>query len=763
MSDYSTIEELSEQLEVLKNKQEVFQNEIESIRLAIQKIKGLEAEVSEPIITKEPLAPIYTQDTPEPYQTIEILKVQKAKRSNLEKFIGENLISKIGIIITVLGVSMGAKYSIEHNLISPVVRILLGYFAGAGLLFTAYKLKSKYENYSAVLASGAMAVFFFITFSAYGFYELIPQTLAFIIMTIITAFTVVIAVNYNQQIIALFGMIGAYAIPFLLSNNSGNYVFLFSYMLIINGGLLAIAIKRYWKPVMHSSIGISWLIFFGWCLGKYQSEQDISMALCFGLLFYLVFYTSIIIHKLRHTLKFKSPDIALLIVNGLIFYGIGYKLINEHPQGDDYLGLFTVFNAAIHFAAALFIVKKVKADVLLFRFICGLVLLFLTLFVPVQFNGSSVTVLWLGLGSVLLVVGRVYNESFYERMSYPMIGIATLSLMDDWRYLNNIRHGNQDSGTPFAHWGFFINLFFTAVVGFLVSIRLKWKIIQPIFKDEILNFTAKYGLPFLLVAIGYFTFRFEIGNYWELTYLDSLATITDGQMINGQFYNGDLIEMRRMWLINYSILYFGLVSLVVLKNFYSDNRAKLFLVLNGVVGFMFFTVGLYALSELRESYLAPSYPEIFDYSSFNVWFRYISFLFLAFNLYCQHQLYSKLNSASLIKYKNIALFTTALWIGSSELLHWMDLAGYANSYKLALSIWYGIFSLGFISLGIWKAIKEWRILSMFLFGATLVKLFVYDIAHLGTMSKTVVFVSLGVLLLVISYLYNRFKEKLDLQ
>ncbi|MFT5970692.1 MAG: putative membrane protein [Flavobacteriales bacterium] len=237
-----------------------------------------------------------------------------------------------------------------------------------------------------------MAVFFFITFSAYGFYELIPQTLAFIIMTIITAFTVVIAVNYNQQIIALFGMIGAYAIPFLLSNNSGNYVFLFSYMLIINGGLLAIAIKRYWKPVMYSSIGISWLIFFGWCLGKYQSEQDLSMALLFGLLFYLVFYTSIIIYKLRHTLKFKSPDIALLILNGLIFYGIGYKLINEHPQGDDYLGLFTVFNAAIHFAAALFIVKKVKADVLLFRFICGLILLFLTLCVPVQFNGSPVTV-----------------------------------------------------------------------------------------------------------------------------------------------------------------------------------------------------------------------------------------------------------------------------------------------------------------------------------------------------------------------------------
>ena len=44
--------------------------------------------------------------------------VESAK-GDFEKFIGENLISKIGIIVLVLGVGIGAKYAIDNNLISP--------------------------------------------------------------------------------------------------------------------------------------------------------------------------------------------------------------------------------------------------------------------------------------------------------------------------------------------------------------------------------------------------------------------------------------------------------------------------------------------------------------------------------------------------------------------------------------------------------------------------------------------------------------------
>ena len=88
----------------------------------------------------------------------------------------------------------------------------------------------------------------------------------------------------------------------------------------------------------------------------------------------------------------------------------------------------------------------------------------------------------------------------------------------------------------------------------------------------------------------------------------------------------------------------------------------------------------------------------------------------------------------------------------------MDLAGSNQSYKLGLSILWGTYSLYLIALGIWKKQKYLRIIAIILFGVTLVKLFLYDIASLNTISKTIVFVSLGILLLIISFLYNKYKH-----
>jgi len=63
-----------------------------------------------------------------------------------------------------------------------------------------------------------------------------------------------------------------------------------------------------------------------------------------------------------------------------------------------------------------------------------------------------------------------------------------------------------------------------------------------------------------------------------------------------------------------------------------------------------------------------------------------------------------------------------------------------------------------ISLGIWQSKKYLRIGAIVLFGATLLKLFFYDISHLGTLSKTIIFLVLGILLLIISFLYNKYKH-----
>jgi len=77
-----------------------------------------------------------------------------------------------------------------------------------------------------------------------------------------------------------------------------------------------------------------------------------------------------------------------------------------------------------------------------------------------------------------------------------------------------------------------------------------------------------------------------------------------------------------------------------------------------------------------------------------------------------------------------------------------------------LSILWGVYALALVVLGIRKKQKHLRLAGIALFLVTLIKLFLYDLAGAGTITKTVSFISLGVLLLVVSFLYNKYKEVL---
>ena len=167
-----------------------------------------------------------------------------------------------------------------------MTRIILGYVAGLILLGFGVKLKDKYENYSAVLVSGAMAVMYFITYFAYGFYDLMPQFIAFGLMVLFTVGTVIASLKYNKQVIAHIGLVGAYAIPFLLSRDSGNAAILFTYIAIINAGILILAFKKYWKLLYYSSFLLTWLIYFVWYAESYQIDAHFGLALTYLSIFY---------------------------------------------------------------------------------------------------------------------------------------------------------------------------------------------------------------------------------------------------------------------------------------------------------------------------------------------------------------------------------------------------------------------------------------------------------------------------------------------
>jgi uncharacterized membrane protein len=177
---------------------------------------------------------------------------------------------------------------------------------------------------------------------------------------------------------------------------------------------------------------------------------------------------------------------------------------------------------------------------------------------------------------------------------------------------------------------------------------------------------------------------------------------------------------------------------------------------------VFLTQGLYILSSLRDGYLLKTLSEYYQHSSFNIGVRYVSYSFVVLSFvsiyrYLQQEFLNPLNENVKVAFDGL-LYTTIIWVLSAEMITWLSILQYPETFKLGLSILWGVYALVLIVLGIWKKKKHLRIGGIGLFAVTLAKLFLYDIAGLNTISKTIVFLSLGLLLLIISFLYNKYKS-----
>ena len=112
---------------------------------------------------------------------------------------------------------------------------------------------------------------------------------------------------------------------------------------------------------------------------------------------------------------------------------------------------------------------------------------------------------------------------------------------------------------------------------------------------------------------------------------------------------------------------------------------------------------------------------------------------------------------NLYKVYEIVLSVSMIWLCSSELINWLSLSGSTEVYKHGLSILWGVLSFILIGYGIWKKKKHLRITAIILFGGTIIKLFVYDLSNLDTIQKTIVFLSVGAILLIVSFMYNKYR------
>lgn len=673
--------------------------------------------------------------------------------TNWERFIGENLFSKIGIVIIIIGVFIGVKYSIQHNLISPAMRLVLGYLMGIGLFVTGAMLKKKYESFSAILVSGAMTIFYFVTFIAYAVFGYFPQSLAFVLMFLFTAFTVLASLSYNQVVIAIIGLVGGYAVPFLLSNNSGQVEILFAYTAIINIGVLILSFYKQWRSLYISALFLTWLLLFSTWASAYQYD-DFVPYFVFNLVTFLTFYVAFIAQKIHRVQELEAVDVLLFLFSSLSFYAMGVWLILDYyPNNRTFVAMFTLLNAVFHFLVGYYFHLKKAPSQALKYLVLVLALSFATLVIPIQFKGTWITIFWIAEAALLFGFGRTKKMPVYERISYAVVILATFSLLIDWGKGSYSIFDMEDASayiTPFANSLFITGLLYSVAVGAMAYINDKYK------ETGRLNKVLSFLFNIFSVLILYCTFYREIS-----VFCDMRALHQDSEIYNHYVAYQDLNTFKGVWHIIYSVLFISAYSFLNVKYLKKKLLAELQIGLNFLLLTIFMTLGLYYFSELRERYM----EEAQEGGQLSLWFLNIRYVGLLSLVVLGNSIYAL---SKFLEFKTGArrvlemlLHLVILWVASSELLHWTDIYESVANYKLGLTILWGGYAILLVVLGIFKRKKYQRISGIILVGFTLLKLFFYDTTHLDTLHKTIVFVLLGILLLVASFLYNKYTKEIE--
>lgn len=769
MTNDEKINLIGQKIVLLSNNLDKYKHELDQLQAQLNALKaGAVAEIKKPVVEemKKP-EPVKELQEEVKQQTISEPVVQqvpqtppKPKKAALgfEETIGARWFSIIGIVVLVLGIAIGVKYAIDQNLINETTRLVLGYLAGGIILALALFYKRKYEVFSAVLLSGAMAVMYFTTYVGYSHYHFYSAPVAFFIMAIFTGFTVFAAHVYNYEVIALIGLVGGYALPPLLSTGSGEIQYMFGFMLILNLGLLVLSFKKYWKFVNHVAYALTWLIFSVWMASSYSPDIYFGRTMLFATAFYLIFYMSFISYKIFRNKPFSAWDVILVLSNSLIYFGVGFNAL-DNEKYEQYEGLFCVLNALFHLGFAILCKKKEVADKTIFYFIIAMVISFITMAIPVQLDGNYVTLVWLCEMVVLMWMTKKTNINTYRYLSYGISLLAFFSLWHDW---SNYAYFSGNTDTTLAFKPLLNRYFLTSIIGTGVF-GYVWFL-----NKQMLSTTLSKIVNVCLIVFGlivcYMTFANEIILYFDIQYKLSETKRVGDYGYDWTDYDSAWHSYAGLWMISYSIVFLTVLGWLSIKKFSNMIFAYICWGLNFLMLLVGVSAGFAIVGDLKMEAVHN-----YSYSVITTWNYNGRYLFVPFVALMIFMIYQFRNAEILkqIRSVNFWLFHIAiLALLSNELSHIMtmthldDYNHYSKvAYRMGYTVLWGVYSMVLITYGILRERKTLRFIAISLFGLTLMKLAI-DAMSMTMGYRLIVFIVIGIILLVVSFMYQKFKPLL---
>ncbi len=345
---------------------------------------------------------------------------------DMEQLIAGRWLNRIGIVALLLAVSFFLKYAFDNDWIGPRGQVALGLLGGAAILiYSQWLLRRGHVEFANRIAGLGGGVLYLSLFAGANHYRLFPLPLAFGGMAVVTATLVVIAVKRASQAMALVALLGGMLTPALLSTGRDAPVELFTYLVLLNVGVLLVARMRRWSKVEWLAFAGTMLYFWGWWSGYYHEDRR-NLTFGFATLFFLEFALLPVLQARRDSVLGVAQT-ALVILNALGYLAALHRLLYDEHRVT--LSGMLLLLAAMH----LVIVRRLpmsEASPSLVRLLFGgLALTFVTLVIPVQLDGKWMTMAWAIEGAILIWIGFRAQASYLRWTGLALFAVVVSRLV----------------------------------------------------------------------------------------------------------------------------------------------------------------------------------------------------------------------------------------------------------------------------------------------------------------------------------------------
>jgi len=668
-------------------------------------------------------APSPTPDTAAPLrEPAEPAPLERGREwwEDLEQKLGKQWMAWAGALVLFLAAGFFVKLAIDRGWIGPTARVVAGIVMGVVLLLLGERsMRRKMRALGQALMGGGLAILYLSLFAASSphAYDLMPREAGFAAMVLVTAAGMTLAVLHNALPTSFLALLGGLLTPVLLSTGEDARDALFAYLVVLNLGVLGVALFRRWRALDTLAFVGTAALFTGWFLTFYEDPAMVPTLLWLGA-FYLTFLVLPFAYHLRHGTPITLERFLMAVANAALAFACAYKILSaEHRH---VLGFVALGMAGCYIVLGSLSRRRIAADARgMFGFVALSVIL-LTMAVPLHLKLHGITLAWAVEGPVLLYLGYRYRYLPVRIGGFIVLVLATLRLFT-------------------VHWPLHTALFVPIwnrhfASALLLPLALAafalvhhWRRGESRVADHRLKLASAICAGFL----GLIVLHAELGlwlRYSEAAYLGRCVAVLVWAVGSAAFLGAGM--RTRCLRVREAGLGALAVALVLTARLYSRTPPEGYLLFFNA---RFAVALLAALVVFAQGYVLRRRHDVCAGEQGRARFLYqAGGLILLFLLSAETYGYCRQT------------------VSPPSRARWMAL--------MSLSVVWGVYAAAALALGIRKRVRPLRFAALGLFGITAAKLVLVDIAGVKQIYRVISFFVLGLLMMGGAYLYHRVEK-----